>query len=270
MGDLGCSTISFRHRSLPDSLAAIVSLGVAGIDLGGLPGVCDHVPTPLGAHADRVAADVERSGLDTWAVNVDPGSLNDPALGEGMLVETGSGVVDLAAQLEAALIVPCGALSRVPFVDDVTDLNRIAERLRLLSDVAADSGVRLLVEGLHHHRFCHSADRLRALLELVPAEVAGLVFDVSHVVAGEIDEVALAAEFAERVEHVHLRDAVPGEINLSIGRGQADFAGVVRELRDQGYTGCYVLELETHDVREHDRDEVAAQSRDLVSALLAA
>ena len=42
---LGCSTISFRHQRLPEALATISALGFTEIDLGALPGVCDHVPT---------------------------------------------------------------------------------------------------------------------------------------------------------------------------------------------------------------------------------
>lgn len=268
MSELGCSTISFRRRPLPEALSAISALGMTGIDIGGLPGVCEHIPTPPGPYGDSIVKAVEAAHLDCWAINVDPGPLNDTALDDEALIDTGAGLASLAARLGAAMIVPCGAPSRTPFADESIDLDRTARRLRTLSAVAADFGVRLLVEGLHHHRFCHSADRLRALLDLVPAEVAGLVFDVSHVVAGEIDEVSLARELADRIEHVHLRDAVAGDINLSLGRGRADFAGVVRELSAQGYSGRYVLELETHDVDEGSRVEVAAQARDTVSALL--
>jgi hypothetical protein len=46
---LGCSTISFRSWSLPGALAQISGQGFSEIDLGALPGVCDHVPTPLSA-----------------------------------------------------------------------------------------------------------------------------------------------------------------------------------------------------------------------------
>ncbi|WP_460958771.1 sugar phosphate isomerase/epimerase family protein [Parasphingorhabdus pacifica] len=270
MSELGCSTISFRHRPLSEALAAISTLGMRGIDIGGIPGVCEHLPSPPCPHLDGIAAEIRASGLDVWALNADPGSLNDPALDDEVLVREGKGLVALAARLEAALIVPCGAPSWTPFVDESVDLTRLARRLRTLSAVAADSGVRLLVEGLHHHRFCHSAERLRALLDLVPADAAGLVFDVSHVAAGEIDETALARELAGRIEHVHLRDAVPGDINLSIGHGRVDFAGVVHELSDQGYAGHYVLELETHDVDEENRDRAAGRARDVISALLPA
>ena len=36
-----------RHQPLDDALATIAGLGFSEIDLGALPGVCDHVPYVL-------------------------------------------------------------------------------------------------------------------------------------------------------------------------------------------------------------------------------
>ncbi|WP_016699664.1 sugar phosphate isomerase/epimerase family protein [Actinoalloteichus spitiensis] len=271
---MGCSTISFRRRALPEALAVIDSLGIGGIDLGGLPGVCDHVPTPLVDEGPAIAEVVLASGLTTWGLNVDPGPLNDPALDRDTLVRRATPLVDLAARLGSLLIVPCGAQSRAPFTTETGDLRRIADGLAVLAELASASGVRVVTEGLHHFRFCHSAERALALLDLVPTEVAGFVYDVSHVVASGTDEIAFAHRVADRTEHVHLRDAVPettsgpGDINLSIGRGRANFAAVVEALEGRGYQGRYVLELETHDVDEADRVPVAAQARDIIAGLL--
>ena len=44
---LGCSSISFRHQDLSTALRTIADLGFEEIDLGALPGVCDHVPYEL-------------------------------------------------------------------------------------------------------------------------------------------------------------------------------------------------------------------------------
>src|SRR4029077_19525371 len=76
---LGCSTISFRHLDLDAALATITDLGFAEIDLGALPGVCDHVPYVLDAAAvDAVAAAVQASGLRVRSINGDIGDLNEP------------------------------------------------------------------------------------------------------------------------------------------------------------------------------------------------
>ncbi|MCU1512217.1 MAG: xylose isomerase, partial [Arthrobacter sp.] len=74
---LGCSSISFRHQDLPTALRTMTELGFEEIDLGALPGVCDHVPYDLGPEAvASVAADVAASGLRVRSVNGDIGNLN--------------------------------------------------------------------------------------------------------------------------------------------------------------------------------------------------
>ena len=74
---LGCSSISFRHQSLPEALRTIEGLGFEELDLGALPGVCDHVPYDLDADAvAAVTAEVVASGLRVRSVNGDIGDLN--------------------------------------------------------------------------------------------------------------------------------------------------------------------------------------------------
>src|SRR6185295_1138186 len=76
---LGCSTISFRHQPLSEALATIAGLGFSEIDLGALPGVCDHVPYVLDMRAvEDVARTVAASGLRVRSINGDIGDLNVP------------------------------------------------------------------------------------------------------------------------------------------------------------------------------------------------
>ena len=95
-------------------------------------------------------------------------------------------------------------------------------------------------------------------------------FDVSHIVASSDDPVAWAQRRADRIERVHLRDAMPGNLNLGIGRGDADFPAVIAALEAGGFTGTYILELETHDVAEQDREADARRSRDEIVTVLEA
>ena len=82
------------------------------------------------------------------------------------------------------------------------------------------------------------------------------------------DPVAWAKQRADRVERVHLRDAVPGDLNLGMGRGEADFAGTIAAFEAGGFTGTYILELETDDVDEQDREADALRSRAEIVAIL--
>ncbi len=52
--------------------------------------------------------------------------------------------------------------------------------------------------------------------------------DFSHIVASGGDPVEFVSRFGTRISHVHIRDAVPGNINLSVGNGAVDFATASR------------------------------------------
>ncbi|WP_205859482.1 sugar phosphate isomerase/epimerase family protein [Phycicoccus flavus] len=267
---IGMSTISFRFRPLPEALGLIASLGVVDIDLGAIPAVTDHVPVPFDGSVEAVVDLVAEHGLSVGSVNSDIGDLNDPGRRTGDLLATAEPLLRLAAGTGGALVVPCGAARYEPFMDVGSDLDLIATRLHALAARAEAHGVRLLVEVLHHRRFVHTVERADRVLDSIGPDVFGLVYDVSHVVASDEDEVAWARAVAPRVERVHLRDAVPGDLNRGIGRGRVDFAGTLGALEQAGYSGGYVLELETHDVAEEDRPADAARSRALVLDLLTA
>jgi len=265
---VGISTITFRFRPLEEALTIIERLGAVEVDLGAIPDVTDHVPVPFTGDPAAYVADLEAHGLRAGAVNADIGHLNDPDLSREALAETVRPLVALAAATGGALIVPCGRNSYEAYVDEETDLATIAGNLRFVSELCSEAGVRLLVEVLHHRRYVHSVERAEKVLSLLDTDVFGLLFDVSHIVASSDDPVAWARQRADRVERVHLRDAVPGNLNLGIGRGETDFAGTIGALEAGGFTGTYILELETHDVDEQDREADALRSREEIVAIL--
>ena len=266
---VGISTISFRHRPLAEALELIAATGAEEIDLGAIPAVTDHVPVPFTGDPAEYLRGIEQAALRSGAVNSDPGDLNDPALTETELTAVVRPLVDLAATLGAALIVPAGRTDHTPFVDREADLDRIAANLGLISRLCADQGVRLLVEVLHHRRYVHDVDGADALLARCAPEQFGVLFDVSHVVASAEDPLAWARSLGDRIERVHLRDAVPGDLNLALGAGVVDFEALVRLLEAQGFEGTYILELETHDVAEEDREQDVRRSHAEIVQLLA-
>ena len=127
---LGCSSISFRHQDLPAALRTIAGLGFEEIDLGALPGVCDHVPYDLDAGAvTAVTADVAASGLRVRSVNGDIGDLN-AVLDAGQQAARDrhlDALLTLTANTGAkALVLPCGALGHEPVRSLDEDLDEIA------------------------------------------------------------------------------------------------------------------------------------------------
>ena len=92
--------------------------------------------------------------------------------------------------------------------------------------------------------------------------------DFSHIVAASEDPLEYVERHQGRISHVHLRDAVPGNINLSIGNGQADFAAGLQALAAGGYTGHFSLELETRDVTHDERPAAAAKAASFITDLI--
>ncbi|MBD1542641.1 sugar phosphate isomerase/epimerase [Arthrobacter sp. IA7] len=269
---LGCSSISFRHQDLPAALRTIAGLGFAEIDLGALPGVCNHVPYELDADAvSAVAGDVAASGLRVRSVNGDIGDLN-AVLDARRQVERDrhlDALLTLTAKTGAkALVLPCGALSHEPVKSLEEDLDTVAAQLIGAQRRAADFGVELWTESLHFLRFCWSLERAELLAQRLAGSGVGIVMDFSHIVAAGEDPLEYLARHEGRIAHVHLRDAVPGNINLSIGNGQADFATGLRGLAQQGYTGHFSLELETRDITHDERPAAAAKAASFITDLI--
>jgi sugar phosphate isomerase/epimerase len=257
---------------LPDALAVISELGFGEIDLGALPGVCDHVPFVLDRDAvTQVAADVIASGLRVRSVNGDIGDLN-AVLDAGAHAERSEHLdrlLDLTAAAGGlALVLPNGALSHDPIVDETTDIARVAGELTTAADRAAARGLQVWVESLHILRLCHTLDRARQLTDLLTGTEIGVVMDFSHVVASGADPVEFVGLFGDRIRHVHLRDATQGNIHHSIGNGAVDFAAGFVALENAGYTGHFTLELETRDLTHEERPAAAGKAAAYISSLL--
>jgi sugar phosphate isomerase/epimerase len=268
---LGCSTISFRHQALPQALATIAGLGFAEIDLGALPGVCDHVPYVLdeAAVAD-VAATVAASGLRVRSINGDIGDLNaalTSAEQDARARHLDMLVALAAATAARAVVLPCGALDHAPARTLDENLDRVADELVAAAHVAAAGRVELWTESLHLHRLCCDITRAQALTSRFGPEV-GIVMDFSHIVASGADPVDFVGRFGPRIAHVHIRDAVPGNINLSVGNGAVDFARGLKALADAGYHGHFALELETRDITHDERPAAAVRAGHLISELI--
>ena len=269
---LGCSTISFRHLALANALSWISDLGFATIDLGALPGVCDHVPYVLDAPAvSAVAATVTASRLGVRSINGDVGDLNRPLDAAGHVERDRhlEALLTLAAATGArALVLPCGALDHTPVRSLDEDLALIAAELIGAANRAQDHGVELWTESLHYHRLCWNTERAQALTNRLAGSPVGVVMDFSHIVASGGDPLEFVDRFTDRIAHVHIRDAVPGNINLSVGRGSVNFASGLKALANAGYDGHFALELETRDITDDQRPAATAAAAHLISNLI--
>ncbi|WP_344809734.1 sugar phosphate isomerase/epimerase family protein [Microlunatus ginsengisoli] len=266
-----CSTITLRHLPLGEALAEIGALGFAEIDLGALPGVCNHVPYVLDdAAVAEVAATVRASGLAVRSVNADVGDLNRPLTAEEQQqrFEHADRLISLCVAIGATgLVLPNGAQQHEPIVDLDADLDLVAAQLIAIDERCRAAGIQLWVEAPHFFRLCFDLDRASRLLDRLPATI-GVICDVSHIVASGSTPAAFVDLVGDRISHVHIRDAEPGYIHHSVGRGQVDFAGTVAALAGIDYRGRFALELETRDITNDERPEAALAAGVYISSLL--
>ena len=267
---LGCSTISFRRWPLTGALAEIKTQGFGETDLGSLPGVCDHVPIPLPAdRVDELAEQIRDSGVTVRLINADVADMDDPDLDATEMQRRLQTLVDLAQAVgTSTIMLPCGRQGIEPRTELSRDISTVARTLTASADFVNSAGLDLLVEAPHSRRLCATVDRSEMLYEALGDAPVGAVLDFSHVVASGDDEVDAVRRFDGRIGHVHLRDAVLGDINLSIGRGKVNFPAAVDALVTSGYQGHYSLELETHDIEDAERPDEAGRAGRYITSLL--
>lgn len=266
-----CSTITLRHIALAEALREIRGLGFSGIDLGALPGVCDHVPYQLtGQAVAEVAEVVVTSGLAVRSVNADVGDLNEPLEEKGRDARTAhiDRLLDLCAAIgSTALVLPNGRQAHTPIASLDTDFDLVAQQLTSISELAAPRGIELWVEAPHWFRLAFDLERSRELVSRLP-EAIGIVCDVSHITAGGSTPRQFLDAFGPRTRHVHIRDAEPNYIHHSVGRGQVDFPDLINALQEMRYDGAISLELETRDVEDVNRPAEALRAGNYLSDLL--
>jgi sugar phosphate isomerase/epimerase len=267
---LGCSTISFRRWPLPGALAEIKAQGFGETDLGSLPGVCDHVPIPLPVdRVDALAEQILDSGVTIRLINADVADMDDPDLDAAEMQRRLRTLVELAQAVgTSTIMLPCGRQGTEPRTELSRDIAAVARNLTAAADFVNAAGLNLLVEAPHSRRLCATVERSEMLYEALGESPVGAVLDFSHVVASGDDEVEAVRRIDGRIGHVHLRDAVLGDINLSIGRGKVNFPAAIDALISSGYQGHYSLELETHDIEDADRPTEAGRAGRYITSLL--
>lgn len=267
-----CSTISFRRLPLDAALREISQLGFSGVDLGALPGVCDHVPYELTADAvAHVVATLKASGLAVRSINADVGDLNRPVDAEGRRArdEHLQRLLDLATQVGApAIVLPCGSQGHGSIRGVAADINLVADELRHAEQLAAPRGVAIWVESQHSGRLCFDMERAEQLTAALHGSGVRSVLDFSHVVASGDDLLIWIDRLMPHITHVHIRDGRRGDIHLTPGNGDVDFAAALDALAAARYEGDFSLELETADVTDEERPEAALRAGQLISSYL--
>ncbi|HEX8715253.1 MAG TPA: TIM barrel protein [Solirubrobacteraceae bacterium] len=133
----------------------------------------------------------------------------------------------------------------LPNVSDARQRAAVLAALRSFAPLAADAGVRILLEPLNAIEnpgfLAPTPDAVVALIEDVGDDRIGLLLDVYHVARVGDDPADAIARHGERIGHVQVSDH-PGR--GAPGTGQLDFAAIFERLAASGYDGAVGLEYE--------------------------
>jgi sugar phosphate isomerase/epimerase len=262
---LGCSSICFRSEPFDRALDAIARLGFEEMDVGAIPGFCEHYLATGSNAATRQAfvAQVQSAGVRVRSINADPGCFHAPGADPSAIRHAFHEYVLLARQL-GVVGVAVGTGIPVERAAVGSALARTARGLSDLAALAADEGLQLFVEAPHTMQLCTTVDLACELVDQVAGENIRLVLDTSHVHVSGASLPATARAFGSRLAHVQLRDARGRDFHYAIGEGDIEFAGFFEALQDMGYEGHFTLELETRTPFGVKKLQEVANSRDRV------
>jgi inosose dehydratase len=128
------------------------------------------------------------------------------------------------------------------------DYQRLADLMNALGERTAAMGVPLVY---HHHMNStgEPPDAIEAIVRGSAAGSFGLLFDIAHYQQGGGDPVAAIRRFGKAIKVVHLKDVrpidtAPGYQWVELGRGRVDVRGCVAALKDIGFDGWAIIELD--------------------------
>ncbi len=118
--------------------------------------------------------------------------------------------------------------------------------------------------GNHRGNLLENIEDYRRILPELP-DRAKVLMDTGHLLSAGVDVRAFAEAFADRTGLVHLRDQ-KGETPVPFGEGDLPFEDVIGLLKDAGYRGELVVELE--NVTWGEPAEACAVAREYVEQIL--
>jgi inosose dehydratase len=128
------------------------------------------------------------------------------------------------------------------------DYARLADLMNTLGEKTKAIGVPLVY---HHHMNStgEAPPAIEAILRDADAASVGLLFDIAHYQQGGGDPVRFIRQYGKAIKVVHLKDvrpieAAPGYQWVELGRGRVDVKGCVAALKDIGFDGWAIVELD--------------------------
>jgi len=248
MNKFGVSSLLFRELSFENALSRIKDTGFTIIDFSIiLPTFCAHYnPLKTTINNDRNIKDLLDSNvLQVSTINAFPGyyNNNEPSIVTTFLKRC----IEIAKILGAhSVTIPSGF--KVNPDQWLENAKIVKKHLVEVSKFANDNGIFISIETPHIKTLTETLKESLDFHELLNSDIIKCTFDTSHVYYGEIIKIDQGFfELKDRVNHIHLRDAIDHDISITPGKGHIDFRMFFQEVQKQKYIGDFIYELEYHD-----------------------
>lgn len=256
----GVSSILFRELTLEQALENINNTNFRIVDIGLIPpDFCPHYRPLRTTKVDdaRLKELVEKYQLTVSSLNAVPGYFNM----KGSSSEEISRFIRRSIEIAQCLGVGCVTIPPgIKANSDVWLENAKLAKKYLLKEsaFAVDNGISLSLETPHKGMLAENVQEAVDFHDLLDSSNIKCTLDTSHVISSGSDlSEALDAIGIDRIDHVHLRDAVSKDIGITPGKGEGNFPKFFAKLRDSSYCGEYVFEL------EYDRMSVSQRLKEL-------
>ena len=147
-------------------------------------------------------------------------------------------VATLAEQVGVSYVAFCGGAIRGAGIKE-GDYKLLAEGLAEASKVFADCGI----EASYHPHLGSMAEKPEQIDKLFAQTDIKICQDLAHLAAGGGDPLAIVKKYYDRISFVHLKDLNQDGF-APLGTGTIDLEGILAFLKEQGYTGDYLVEVD--------------------------
>lgn len=243
-----CSDYAFPLLPRAQRFALLQLLGFKYVDIGLFERSPDLRPSQLGASPiafiKELKSDLERSSLQVSDVFLQTGE--DPAAyaaNDSSLPVRSRNHKTFMRALDLCAALGCTHLTGLPGVwhkgaKQADDLALAVEEACWRQRAASDAGVSCAIEA-HVGSICSDIARTRALLDSVPGLT--LTLDYGHFVFANIKSREIHA-LLPYASHIHVRGAAPKQLQSPMSENEIDFAGMMRRLYQQKYSGFLAVE----------------------------
>ena len=252
---IACSTTGFSQLPIKDALARISKLGFRYVDLLAMHNWAHIFPGDLVQNFSEIANEISimMKEMDLQVIALNCSMSFSMSTGDKReiqtIVEEAAALIRLAERFNVPVVVfqPGGSIEGLSF--DQAFLSSVRMLKKIISG-SKNTGIAVAIET----HVGSLAEKYNDALRFV-AEVPGLklAYDPSHFIMSGFD-LAGSEELLQHTAHVHLRNAVKGNIQAPMKDGDLDFKWVFDAIDKSGYAGAVSIEYIDNRDREIQSD----------------